>query len=313
MIRNIIYLILFIIPLIYVLLKDRELFQLKLIASIPILIITFYFSRNLLFLPLYMFSLITATYLYTILFYIPFFIDFGFILYSLLFHILPLKYLLFSISIAILLSMFLDKNMEKYANINNERKGKNIKKEFYRDYFQIGTGIITILVFIYFGVNGKVIILFSILMIYLFGNILYLHGQNKIAHLIYKMERDDTKLGLGSMYLATGFLLVLAFINSLPLILLSAFILMIGDSFATIFGMKIRSEKLFYNKKKSIAGFLFMLIPSIIFGVFFIIYYYSIIYSLVGTVSESLSNKIVDDNVMIPVSIVLLHFIITMA
>ncbi len=311
MIKNIIYLILFIIPLIYVLLKDRELFQLKLIASIPILLITFYFLRTLIFLPIYIFSLITATYLYTIFFYIPFFIDLGFIVYSLLFHILPMKYLLFSISMAILLSMFLDKNMESYARTNNDKKGKNIKKEFYRDYFQIGTGVITILVFLYFGVNAKIIILFSILMIYLFGNMLYLHGQNKIAYLVYKMERDDTKLGLGSMYLASGFMLVLAFVNSLSLILLSAFILMIGDSLATIFGMKIRSKKLFYNKKKSIAGFAFMLIPSIIFGVFFILYYYSIIYSLIGTISESLSNRIADDNITIPVSIVLIHFIIT--
>ena len=311
MIRNIIYLILFIVPLIYVLLKDRELFQLKLIVSIPILLIVFYFSRNLLFLPVYMFSLITATYLYTIFFYVPFFIDLGFILYSLLFHALPLKYLFLSISMAVLLSMFLDKNMESYARTNNDKKGKNIKKEFYRDYFQIGTGVITILVFLYFGVNGKIIVLFTILMIYLFGNMLYLHGDNKITYLIYKMERDETKLGLGSMYLASGFLLVLAFVNSLSLILLSAFILMIGDSLATIFGMKIRSRKLFYNKKKSMAGFAFMLIPSIIFGVFFLIYYYSIIYSLIGTVSESLSNRIADDNVTIPVSIVLIHFIIT--
>ncbi len=311
MIKNIVYLILFIVPLIYILIKDRELFQLKLIASIPILIIILYFSRTMLFLPVYIFSLITATYLYTIFFYVPFFIDLGFILYSLLLHALPLKYLLFSISIAVLLSMFLDKNMESYARTNNDKKGKNIKKEFYRDYFQIGTGVITILVFIYFGTNGKVIILFTILLIYLFGNILYLHRDNKITYLVYKMERDETKLGLGSMYLASGFMLVLALINSLSLILLSAFILMIGDSLATIFGMKIRSKKLFYNKKKSMAGFAFMLIPSAIFGVFFLVYYYSIIYSLIGTVSESLSNKIADDNIAIPVSIVLIHFIIT--
>ncbi len=311
MIRNIVYLILFIVPLIYILIKDRELFQLKLIASMPILIIIFYFSRTLLFLPVYIFSLITATYLYTIFFYVPFFIDLGFVLYSLLLNALQLKYLLFSISIAVLLSMFLDKNMESYARTNNDKKGKNIKKEFYRDYFQIGTGVITILVFLYFGTNGKVIILFTILLIYLFGNMLYLHRDNKITYLAYKMERDETKLGLGSMYLASGFMLVLALINSLSLILLSAFILMIGDSLATIFGMKIRSKKLFYNKKKSMAGFAFMLIPSVIFGVFFLVYYYSIIYSLIGTVSESLSNKIADDNITIPVSIVLIHFIIT--
>jgi dolichol kinase len=126
------------------------------------------------------------------------------------------------------------------------------------------------------------------------------------------MEREDTKLGLGSMYLAAGFLLVLAFTRSLALIYISAFMIMIGDSLATIIGMKIRSRRLFYNRKKSVAGFLAMLIPSFVFGIFFFIYFYSVIYALGGTFAESISNKVADDNITIPVSIVVLHLIISM-
>ncbi len=310
-ISEISFLLLFAGTFIYAIIKQSETFKIKFIISIPILILIYYFTRSLIFLPIYLFSLISATYLYTVFFYIPFAVDTVLILTTLFDHILPLKVTLLSVSSAILLSMFLDKNIKKYAIENEKQKGKDIKIETYRDYFQISTGIITIILFLTFGKTGKLIILFAVLVIYLFGNILYLNREYRITNIVYRMEREDTKLGLGSMYLAAGFLFVMAFVKSVNIIILSAFIIMIGDSLATILGMKIKSVKLFYNKRKSLAGFLAMFIPSFIFGTFIIFYIYSFTYSLVSSFSESISNKIADDNITIPVSIVIIHFIIS--
>ncbi len=158
---------LFIATIIYISLKQIETFKIKLLVSIPFIILIFLFSRSFVLLPIYIYSLIAATYLYTIFFYIPFAIDFILILISSLDHMATLKLLLISISVPMLMSMFLDKNMKKYGLENEEHKGKDIKRESYRDYFQIGTGIITILVFVFFGHFGKVIILYSVLLIYL--------------------------------------------------------------------------------------------------------------------------------------------------
>lgn len=304
---------LFIATIIYISLKQIETFKIKLLVSIPFIILIFLFSRSFVLLPIYIYSLIAATYLYTIFFYIPFAIDFILILISSLDHMATLKLLLISISVPMLMSMFLDKNMKKYGLENEEHKGKDIKRESYRDYFQIGTGIITILVFVFFGHFGKVIILYSVLLIYLFGNILYLHKDYRITNLVYRMERENTKLGLGSMYLASGFLLVMGFIGSIKVLYVAAFLIMVGDSLATIIGMRLRTPRLVYNNKKSVGGFLAMCIPSFIFGVFFIFYVPAIFYSVFATFAESISNKIADDNITIPVSIIIAHFILAVA
>ncbi len=309
---NYAYLGIFIVVLVYLLTKNRESFLLKIAVSIPIMAGMVYLSGTFYILPIYLISLMISTYLYTVFFYFPFAVDFILIVTAIFGNFVPVRYVFAAISISILLSMFLDKNMKKYDLMNNEKKGKDIKRETYRDYFQISTGLITILIFFLDGINGRVLILLAVLLIYLAGNILYLNNKNRLADIVYRMEREDTKLGLGSMYLAAGFLLVLAFTRSLQLIYISAFMIMIGDSLATIIGMKIRSRKLFYNRKKSIAGFLAMLIPSFIFGIFFFIYFYSAIYALGGTFAESISNKVADDNITIPVSIVVLHLIISM-
>ena len=309
---NYAYLGIFIVVLVYLLTKNRESFLLKIAVSIPIMAGMVYLSGTFYILPIYLISLMISTYLYTVFFYFPFAVDFILIVTAIFGNFVPVRYVFAAISISILLSMFLDKNMKKYDLMNNEKKGKDIKRETYRDYFQISTGVITILIFFLDGINGRVLILLAVLLIYLAGNILYLNNKNRLADIVYRMEREDTKLGLGSMYLAAGFLLVLAFTRSLQLIYISAFMIMIGDSLATIIGMKIRSRKLFYNRKKSIAGFLAMLIPSFIFGIFFFIYFYSAIYALGGTFAESISNKVADDNITIPVSIVVLHLIISM-
>ncbi|MCL4453689.1 MAG: hypothetical protein M1317_06260 [Candidatus Thermoplasmatota archaeon] len=309
---NYAYLGIFIVVLVYLLTKNRESFLLKIAVSIPIMAGMVYLSGTFYILPIYLISLMISTYLYTVFFYFPFAVDFILIVTAIFGNFVPVRYVFAAISISILLSMFLDKNMKKYDLMNNEKKGKDIKRETYRDYFQISTGVITILIFFLDGIKGRVLILLAVLLIYLAGNILYLNNKNRLADIVYRMEREDTKLGLGSMYLAAGFLLVLAFTRSLQLIYISAFMIMIGDSLATIIGMKIRSRKLFYNRKKSIAGFLAMLIPSFIFGIFFFIYFYSAIYALGGTFAESISNKVADDNITIPVSIVVLHLIISM-
>jgi len=309
---NLAYLALFVFAVIYMLLKNRETFLLKILISIPIMIGLVFFSGTFFVLPIYIFSLMVSTYLYTVFFYFPFAIDSALIVLSIAYRFLPIRFVFASISISILLSMFLDKNMRKYDVINNQKKGKDIKRETYRDYFQISAGVLTIAIFAFDGMKGRMVILLAVLLIYLSGNILYLNNKNRIANLVYMMEREDTKLGLGSMYLAAGFLLVLAFVRSLPLIYIAAFMIMIGDSLATIIGMKIRSWKLIYNKRKSIAGFLAMLIPSFAFGLFFFVYFLSAAYALGGTFAESVSNKIADDNITIPVSIVIIHFIISM-
>ncbi len=307
-----IYFAIFIITLIYIIIKYPQAYEMKLIASIPVLILLYYFSHTFFVFPIYIFSMMLGTYLYTVFFYFPFIVDFILIVAALVDDFIPIRFIFASIGIAILISMFLDKNMKKYEIMNNESKGKDKKVETSRDYFQIASGIVTLLVFVIFGIHGRMVVLLSVLIIYLMGNIFYLHNSSRLAVLVYSMERDNTKLGLGSVYLAAGFLLVLAFVRSLPVIYITIFILMIGDSLATIIGMNVHSPKLFYNHKKSIAGFLAMLIPSIIFGAFDLTFILAFIYGLGGTFAESISNKIADDNITIPIAIVIIHFLVVL-
>ncbi|MEM0139923.1 MAG: hypothetical protein QXZ44_04845 [Ferroplasma sp.] len=309
-IANYIYLAIFISTIIYLLYRYADAFKIKLIASIPVLLLLAYFSHSFIVLPIFIFSMFLGTYLYTVFFYFPFAVDFVLIVIATAGKLIPLRFIFASISMAILISMFLDKNMKKYDLMNKESKGKDIKIETNRDYFQIAAGIVTLLIFLIAGLQGRIIVLITVFLIYLVGNILYLNNKNRIAVMVYSMERDNTKLGLGSMYLAAGFLLILAFVRSMPVIYISIFILMIGDSLATIIGMNMHSPKLFYNHKKSVAGFLAMLIPSMLFGFIDLAFIVSFVYATGATFAESISNRVADDNITIPVAIVIVHFLI---
>ncbi|AAT43967.1 diacylglycerol/polyprenol kinase family protein [Picrophilus oshimae] len=302
-------LIMALIGVIITLIFDFKKFDTKYIISLPVLIILVLISKNFFVVPVYIFSLIGATYLYTYYFYIPFSIEFIMALLYFIYHLGPSSYIVFAFGSSMAISLSVDKNMKSYSYLNNIKKGKNIKKETYRDYFQIGSGIIVLITLFIFRDRAIPLILFAVLLIYAAGNSLSIYRSSRISEIIYKMERDNVKLGLGAMYLAAGFLLILSFIRSIPVLYVAAFILLIGDSLATILGIRFGRTKLVYNKKKSVIGLASMIIPAFIFGAFIIGPLSSFVYTFFSGLVESAPLKLLDDNITVPVAIVIIHFL----
>ncbi len=291
------------------LILDFKKFNMKYLISLPLLIALVLISKNFFIVTVYIFSLIGATYLYTYYFYIPFALEFIMAVIYFIFKLGPASYIVFAFGASMSISLSVDKNIKKYTYLNNIKKGKDVKKETYRDYFQIGSGLILLITLFVFKDKAIPLILFAVLIIYAAGNSLSIYKSSKISELIYKMERENVQLGIGAMYLAAGFLLIVSFIRSIPLLYVAAFILLIGDSLATILGIRFGKTKLIYNKKKSVIGLAAMVIPAFIFGTFIIGPLSSFIYTFFSGLVESAPLKLLDDNITVPMAIVIIHFL----
>ena len=74
----------------------------------------------------------------------------------------------------------------------------------------------------------------------------------------------------------------------------------IGDSMATLFGIRIRSPRIPYNRRKSVAGFMAIFAFSGIFG-YFMIGYAGLGIGVISAVVESVAYYPFDDNFILPV------------
>ena len=75
----------------------------------------------------------------------------------------------------------------------------------------------------------------------------------------------------------------------------------IGDPLATIVGSGIHSFPLPFNRRKSVAGFLAMLLPTCIVG-YILAGYVGLAVAVTGTFAESISIHTLDDNFTVPAS-----------
>lgn len=170
-------------------------------------------------------------------------------------------------------------------------------------------GLVLILVLFYFG--RKILITFLSLLL-LFGSLMIvwrLQGNRiPIAGWFEEtFERKDVRFpGYGAFFYVVGTLLLALSISDANEIAAAILILSLGDSAATIFGIR-GTHPLPYNRRKTIEGsfaFLIFSLPS-----FLLIGWMSFPLAFLTAFSESLPVAL-DDNLLIPITAAL-FFIIT--
>ena len=216
----------------------------------------------------------------------------------------------FSLSVAIILSFFFNERLRQINRRNEDAKGGSRRNEIVRDLVQIGGGIIMISIFYYFGrFRSEIIITFLALFLFALGNYLGVNKKSILARAIWFFERGGTELGIGAIWFATGVLMAFALVHSFSMLAEIFFVLIIGDSLATIVGSSVRSPRLPYSRKKSFAGFMAIFLGSALFG-FFILGYEGIVMALIGAFAESISQYPFDDNLVIPIFMVIGSYLI---
>ncbi|MCL4444610.1 MAG: SEC59/DGK1/VTE5 family protein, partial [Candidatus Thermoplasmatota archaeon] len=215
-----------------------------------------------------------------------------------------------TISLATILVMLEDKRIRDFSHNNDQSRGISKEREINRDYVQIGIGIIVLIFVLSLGLHDSAWLLtVAVLALYLLGNYFSNNGSNYLGNFLNSLERESTPLGIGAIWLAAGLLLAVGIVRNLEVLAIIIFILMVGDSLATIIGSSVRSPKLPYNRRKSVAGLLANFIPAAVFA-FFLLGYAGIAFAAIGSVVESAARYPLDDNYMIPLVLAVMSFFI---
>ncbi len=228
------------------------------------------------------------------------------------FSISPLLHETLSLGVGISISLLLS-NSVRLMNLDNENeRGKKKRTEVERDVVQIFSGIIILLAIIFIP---KVLLegglLLAILISIVLVNVAAVERESRISKAILHFERNNVQPGVGSLWFIAGLMILIALSLRWRVVEIGVFAMAIGDSLATIGGVNLRTKKLFYNHKKSIGGFLFMLIPTAIFA-FAILGPLYVLLAVVATFAESISRYPVDDNISIPLSVIAVNLLISL-
>lgn len=216
-----------------------------------------------------------------------------------------------SVGVGMAISLILSNYMRMEIFKNESEKGHENKIETTRDVFQIAVGILIILAIVMFPkflillglISGSIIAIIILDLVGLFRN-------TKMSKLVFRLERKNVQPGLGTLWFIAGLMLLVSLSPKWRVVEVGVFAMGVGDSLATIFGMNFRISGLFYNRKKSVGGFIFMLIPTAIFAMMILGPSYFIV-ALVATFVESISRYPLDDNVTIPSSIILSNLLLS--
>lgn len=213
-----------------------------------------------------------------------------------------------SISLGTFTSLLMSYSLTEKIKRNNSGRGAGKAVEIRRDVFQIGTGIVTLLFLIFLPINaGEAVVIILMLLLYLVGNYSHLNRDGRISGILYSMERADVDLGLGSIILAAGVLLIFGMVRDSGVVYAGIFLVLVADPVATIAGKLVGGEHLPYNRKKTFSGLGFSMLSSLLFITIICGVNY-IPYAIVGTLVESASQGSLDDNITVPLSVVILDY-----
>jgi dolichol kinase len=282
------------------------------IVGSPFLVFSLYIWHSPIDIPLFVFVLIASSLLYERLFYLAFIGIMSLFFINLAGFVFPVSWdgFDFVISISIIISFFFNERLRQINRNNENAKGGSKKIEIFRDIVQIGGGIVMLFIFFQFGKDtAQILITFIALDLYALGNYLGINRKSILARTIWFFERGGTELGIGAIWFATGVLLAFALVHGFAILAEIFFVLIIGDSLATIAGSSIKSPKLPYNRRKSVAGFTAIFLSSALFG-FIIMGYAGIAIALIGAFAESISQYPFDDNLVIPLLMIVGSYLI---
>ena len=257
-------------------------------------------------------SAISVKYLYTRVFYYftPVLFIIGIALIILRVDLLVWGLFDLSVGIGTAISLFTDEQSRGHIVANNNSKGTDVEKEVNRDLIQVGAGIVILILLFTMGQKEfRMTMSMAIFPLYLIGNYYSMAPETKLGKTLNSFERPKTPLGLGAIWFAAGILIALGIVNSNSMLALIIFVTTIGDSLATIFGSKLKSPKLPYNRKKSLAGFMAIFVFSSIFA-FALIGFEGVGIALLSAILESISLHLLDDNFILPVVLSGLSYLI---
>ncbi len=216
-----------------------------------------------------------------------------------------------SIGVGVSISLLTSSYMKKQSLSNEKARGHAHNTEIFRDLLQIGVGIVIITMMIFWShLLVELILVGGMLLAIFILDLIALYETMKISKLVSRMERDNVKPGYGTLWFIAGLMLLISLSPQWKLVEIGVFAMAIGDSLATIGGLKMGIKKLFYNRKKSIGGFISMLIPTAIFA--FIVLGPSYIFvAVLVTILESVSGYPLDDNFTIPSGVIIGNLILS--
>lgn len=199
--------------------------------------------------------------------------------------------------------------IEKVKKRGNAARG--VKKiEIDRDVFSIALGTILLLLLAAFTKSFIYIAIALVILAYSFNAVV--SKQNfgvlkPVLRMLKGLERKDAFYGTGALYLAVGFMLMLAFVGAYRFLAFGIAVLLFADSAATIVGKRIPIMRLPYNASKSIGGFTgFFVVAAVSAFVLFGTPLVAIMYAAVLAFIESLDLH-VDDNVTLAVGVIALY------
>ncbi len=282
-------------------------------AIVTILGLAFYFlyTTTMPFLVMVL-SAISVKYLYSRVFYYftPVLFIIGIALIVMRVDILVWGLFDISVGIGTAISLFTDEQSRGHIVANNNSKGTDVVKEINRDLIQVGAGIVILILLFTMGQKEfRMTMSMAIFPLYLVGNYYSMAPETKLGKTLNSFERPKTPLGLGAIWFAAGILIALGIVNSNSMLAIIIFVTTIGDSLATIFGSKLKSPKLPYNRKKSLAGFMAIFVFSGIFA-FALIGFEGVGIALLSAILESISLHLLDDNFILPVVLSGLSYLI---
>ena len=292
--------------------RDVQRFALSFAVCVPIGSFLYFAYGTTMPLLVMVLSIISAKYLYSRIFFFfaPFILAIGAIL--IYFGVGTIMWAVFDVSIGIgtALALLSDKQSMKHVSANNVSKGVSRKKEVSRDMVQIAGGItILALLFTMGQTDFRIALSLSVIPLYMFGTYYSLFPDSRIGRTLSFFERPMTPLGLGAIWFAAGIMIAIGLVDSSRMLAIIVFVTTIGDPLATIFGSLIKSPKLPYNRKKSVAGFMGIFIFSGIFG-YFLIGYAGVGVALVSAFVESISIHPLDDNFILPVILGAISYVV---
>ncbi len=210
-------------------------------------------------------------------------------------YLLPMHVAAYAIGLGWLPSAILAKRSEKRASARVETN---------RDLLQTAFGILIILILLAIDRQRAEFLVASMIMVgYLMMSYARAFSKGSLAKTLSKLERNGASFGQGALALAVGTFIALGQTNTYYAIaILSA--LFLGDSAATIIGMRYGRKKLPWNSKKSYAGSIAYfiaaaVIPTILLG------YVGIAFAAAGALLESF-NVWLDDNILVPIALAIL-------
>ncbi len=222
----------------------------------------------------------------------------------------PITMLMQAFSVGTLAGISISLRGNRSAAHNSRAKDRGV--EIKRDLFQICSGIVLLLVLLALPGAGKYIVYAIVLSGYAAVSYIPKKGRRRgvLSSVLLSLERPATRFGFGALYLAAGAMMVMSLIPNFRLMVFGLIALFVADSLATIFGLRIKSPRLPYNKGKSIAGSLVYFAALAAFGMLFV-GYYSVAIAAVLALVEGLGWRI-DDNISVASVLVLISAALTL-